>query len=66
MSTIGEEKRYNPRLSKSQEEFIQIMKDLKLDLPKLIGKITLSNDASSYNLLSLADIAVPQNMICGL
>lgn len=48
MSTIGEEKRYNPRLSKSQEEFIQIMKDLKLDLPKLI------------------DIAVPQNMICGL
>ena len=28
MTTVYEEKRYNPRLTKSREEFIQIMKTL--------------------------------------
>ena len=36
-STVGEEKRLNPRLTKSREQFIQIMKDLKLDPPKQIS-----------------------------
>lgn len=40
MSTIGEEKQYNPRLIKSREEFIQLMNDLKLELPKMIGNDT--------------------------
>lgn len=49
-STIGHEKRLNPRLNKdiSKEEFIQIMKDLKLDLPKKIHE------------------AVPANLHCGM
>lgn len=37
MSTIGEEKRFNPRLTKSESDFVKLMKDLKLDLPKMIG-----------------------------
>lgn len=37
MSTIGEEKRFNPRLTKSESDFVELMKDLKLDLPKMIG-----------------------------
>ena len=39
VSTIGEEKSFNPRLTKSRDEFIQLMKDLKLDLPKMIGML---------------------------
>ncbi|XP_053207007.1 uncharacterized protein LOC128391184, partial [Panonychus citri] len=38
-STIGEEKKFNPRLSKSWEEFIQIMENLNLDYPKMMGKL---------------------------
>lgn len=30
VTTVLEEKRYNPRLTKSREEFIQIMKTLNL------------------------------------
>lgn len=30
VTTVYEEKRYNPRLTKSREEFIQIMKTLNL------------------------------------
>lgn len=37
-STIGEEKKHNPRLTKSREEFMQIMADLKLSYPKQIGR----------------------------
>ncbi|CAG2117449.1 unnamed protein product [Medioppia subpectinata] len=48
LSTITEEKRFNLRLTKSKEEFIEIMANLNLDLPKMI------------------DIAVPNNMVCGL
>ncbi|KAE9538872.1 hypothetical protein AGLY_005454 [Aphis glycines] len=36
VSTIGEEKTYNPRLSKSLDEFIELMNNLKLDYPKKI------------------------------
>jgi sulfur dioxygenase len=49
-STIGEEKRFNPRLggSKRREEYIRIMENMALDKPKLI------------------DVAVPGNQACGL
>jgi sulfur dioxygenase len=49
-STIGEEKRFNPRLGggRSREEYIEIMQNMALDKPKLI------------------DIAVPGNQACGL
>ena len=49
-STIGEEKRFNPRLGggKKEEEFVTIMDGLGLPRPKLI------------------DIAVPKNLNCGV
>lgn len=49
-STIGDEKKNNPRLggSKSKEEFVEIMKNLNLSYPKKI------------------DVAVPANMRCGV
>ena len=40
-STIGEEKLYNPRLSRTRNEFIDLMENLKLELPKLIGNFFL-------------------------
>jgi glyoxylase-like metal-dependent hydrolase (beta-lactamase superfamily II) len=37
MSSIGEERRYNPRIAgKSREEFASIMRGLRLDPPKLL------------------------------
>lgn len=49
VSTIQEEKAFNPRVGggKSKEEFIEIMKNLKLAMPKKI------------------QIAVPANLVCG-
>lgn len=37
-TTVWEEKRFNPRLSKGVDEFVRIMSNLKLDYPKMIGK----------------------------
>lgn len=49
-STIGEEKRFNPRLGggRSRQEYIEIMQRMELDKPRLI------------------DVAVPGNRACGL
>lgn len=50
VTTVDEEKRYNPRLTKPKEEFMKIMAELILTLPypkKL-------------------DVAVPANMMCGI
>jgi len=38
-TTVEEEKKYNPRLSKSREEFVEIMKNLNLPYPKKIGNV---------------------------
>jgi hypothetical protein len=38
-TTVGEEKSYNPRLSKPLDEFVNIMANLNLPYPKYIGKI---------------------------
>lgn len=48
-STIGEEKRWNPRLglARSEDEFVSIMAELKLSYPKKI------------------DAALPANLLCG-
>ncbi|GFW56708.1 persulfide dioxygenase ETHE1, mitochondrial [Trichonephila clavipes] len=40
VSTVGEEKKYNARLTKSKEEFIEIMKNLNLAYPKMIGMLS--------------------------
>jgi len=37
-STVDEEKRFNPRLTKNRDEFIQLMADLKLPYPKKIDE----------------------------
>lgn len=37
-TTVSEEKHFNPRLSKPLEEFINIMNNLNLPYPKMIGK----------------------------
>jgi hypothetical protein len=49
-STIGEEKRFNPRLGggRSREEYIRITQSMELEKPRLI------------------DVAVPDNQACGL
>lgn len=36
-TTVLEEKQFNPRLTKSEDEFIEIMNNLGLDYPKMIG-----------------------------
>ena len=45
VTTIGEEKRYNPRLNmgKSEEEFVQIMSELRLDPPQRIAVAVPAN-----------------------
>ncbi|MCB0420143.1 MAG: MBL fold metallo-hydrolase, partial [Bdellovibrionales bacterium] len=49
VSTVAEEKKFNPRLnmSMSQEDFVEIMNNLNLPNPKKI------------------DVAVPGNLTCG-
>lgn len=37
VSTVGEERKFNPRLTKSVHEFVNIMKNLNLPKPKKIG-----------------------------
>lgn len=37
-STVAVEKEFNPRLSKTLDEFVEIMNNLKLPYPKQIGK----------------------------
>lgn len=39
VSTVAEEKRLNTRLTKSESEFVDIMKNLNLPYPKFIGKL---------------------------
>ena len=43
VTTVGEEKIHNPRLSKSKEQFIDIMNNLNLPYPKQIDKSLPAN-----------------------
>lgn len=36
-SSVAEEKRYNPRLTKDIDKFVEIMENLNLPKPKMIG-----------------------------
>lgn len=42
-SSIDEERRLNPRLTKSEEEFVQIMNNLNLPKPKKIDQAVPAN-----------------------
>lgn len=37
-TTVGEEKQFNPRLSKDIDTFVNIMENLNLAYPKMIGE----------------------------
>ena len=37
VTTAEEERRFNPRLTKNEDEFVQLMNSLKLPYPKQIG-----------------------------
>ena len=41
VTSVQEEKTYNPRLTKSKEEFVKIMENLGLAKPKKIGRLLL-------------------------
>lgn len=44
-SSVAEEKRFNPRLSKDIDTFVNIMEHLNLPKPKMIGKLILQLDS---------------------
>ncbi|XP_035206027.1 persulfide dioxygenase ETHE1 homolog, mitochondrial-like isoform X2 [Stegodyphus dumicola] len=48
VTSVWEEKRYNARLTKSKEEFIEIMKNLNLARPKMIDKAVPANMVCGY------------------
>ncbi|XP_017876486.1 persulfide dioxygenase ETHE1, mitochondrial [Ceratina calcarata] len=43
VTTVAEEKAFNPRLTKSLDEFVEIMKNLNLAYPKMIDKAVPAN-----------------------
>jgi sulfur dioxygenase len=43
VSTVGEEKSFNPRLTKTREEFVQVMANLELPYPKKIDQSLPAN-----------------------
>ncbi|KAK6104443.1 Persulfide dioxygenase ETHE1 mitochondrial [Brugia pahangi] len=43
LTTVGEEKKYNPRLTKTLNDFIVLMRNLKLTYPKQIDKAIPAN-----------------------
>lgn len=56
VTTVAEEKVFNPRLSKSLEEFVDIMNHLNLPYPKMIGKFFYIQ--KSYSLFKYYDTYV--------
>lgn len=43
-----EEKKFNPRLTKSKAEFVEIMKNLNLPYPKQIGNLFFKRLSLKY------------------
>ncbi|XP_022246081.1 persulfide dioxygenase ETHE1, mitochondrial-like [Limulus polyphemus] len=43
VTTVMEEKKFNPRLTKTKTEFVSIMNNLNLDLPKMIDQAVPAN-----------------------
>lgn len=73
-STVWEEKRLNPRLTKPLEQFIQLMDNLNLPHPKKIGDyhyigacVYILCIFLLYFLYILnVDVALPANLECGV
>ena len=51
-STIWEEKTHNPRLTKSEEEFVDVMKNLGLAYPNKIGMVAYTRFFKTYEKVS--------------
>jgi len=49
-SSVWEEKRYNPRLTKDIDEFVKIMENLNLPYPKKIGGGINNSCQNSYTI----------------
>lgn len=49
VSTVGEERKFNPRLTKRLEEFVKIMDNLNLPKPAKIGINSCSVSKNNYN-----------------
>lgn len=45
LSTVGEERQFNPRLTKSRDEFVKLMRELNLPYPKLMDVAVPANMA---------------------
>lgn len=68
-SSVWEEKTYNPRLTKTKEEFINIMNNLNLPYPKKIGTLQFFiNFVKQFLIFFLyfSDVSVPANRECGV
>lgn len=48
VSTVGEEKKFNMRLTKSKSEFVNLMKNLKLQKPKFMDIAIPANLVCGY------------------
>jgi glyoxylase-like metal-dependent hydrolase (beta-lactamase superfamily II) len=60
-STIGEEKRWNPRLTKSREDFVRFMTELKLDDPRKIMEAVPANMQCGLRGAQAGGIEAPQD-----
>eukprot|EP00038_Savillea_parva_P006484 m.164073 g.164073 ORF g.164073 m.164073 type:complete len:392 (-) comp12376_c0_seq1:380-1555(-) len=66
VSTIGEEKRFNPRLTKSKEEFIELMSALNLSDPKMIDVAVPGNQACGYRMPDPYKVMTPEQIAARL
>lgn len=57
-TTVGEELKHNPRLTKSKEEFVQIMESLGLTRPAKMGNVDY------MHLLNFVVIAMKAIFLC--
>lgn len=48
MTTVGEEKKFNPRLSKDVDTFVQIMDNLNLPRPKMMGTLNIDGITAAF------------------
>lgn len=61
MSTVGEERKFNPRLTKSLEEFVNIMNNLNLPKPAKIGIKTIPHKLQAACHALLKNITLPKH-----
>ena len=66
VTTVAEEKAFNPRLSKSLNEFVDIMNNLNLAYPKMIGTLICLCTKSKDNVQSFSKRVFQTNLPWGL